>query len=189
MAKGLLLVLLALCLELLLALALLAGQQLPTLLAAEPQWAQAWLGEAAAARVSQQARADFNRDFVHPGTVAASYAGASPGLIPYLDAAWDSLRQLYWRLAYGARWLPVLLARALPALLDGLWRRRLKRAEFRNLSPSLHRFSVYALLGGLCLSGLGLLLPLPLPPLWPLVLGGLFCLFLNLALANTQRRV
>jgi phosphatidylserine synthase len=107
-----------------------------------------------------------------------------------LNVLWDAVRQVTYRLAMLALWLPYLLPIAAIAVLDGLMRRRIKLAEFGNSSPSVHRrYSLYTILALLYLLLLGLLLPLPLSPLVAPLMLGILIICINLLLANTPKRV
>jgi hypothetical protein len=210
MLKWLLLGLLLLCVEITLVVILVTDQAVQAAITTEHALAADWLGDRVAAQVEEQASRDFNRRFVHTGVVAASYAILLPDeevrrrsnvladmgskdVFPYLEGRlqvwWDTVRQVYWRLALAQWWLWYLALPAFAALLDGLLRRRVKLAEFGNCSPAVHRYSLYGLLALLYLFILSLLAPWPLSPFIMPVLMGLAILCVNGLLANTPARV
>lgn len=89
--------------------------------------------------------------------------------LPYMESRGTALSALTHlmliRLVTLAAWLPLYAIILLPSILDGLFERSIKRHTFRYPSPIAHRFGIRMVFILFFLTLVGLLSPLPVPPL------------------------
>jgi hypothetical protein len=174
---------LLLLMELILLAALVPARWSERVQQTERVWLAAGLGNDAAAAVAARAQAWYERLFVATGLVEASYrlilpnaadverAGALAPLttLPLwswvaerLQVIWSALYQFLQRLAMIAAWWPFLSLVLLAATGDGWLRRRRRQAGFGYPSPLMHAYALRSLQVLALLTGVVLLLPLPL---------------------------
>lgn len=102
---------------------------------------------------------------------------------------WTILYQSFMRISVAALWFPYALFVAVPFMVDGWVRRRIKQTDFSMASPLKHRMSLYMiellLVGYLVL----LFLPIPLQPVFFPILVLASCAALGKVIAEFQKRV
>lgn len=141
---------------------------------------------------------DAVRDFVVPTEQEVARSRGLEGLgqsvvFPYLETCveglFHSLRTLCWRLATLVVWLPLAPMVAVPALIDGMLRWRIRQYTFDYASPLVHTVAIKGILGMFLFLPFYLFLPVPLSP-WvpPLAMMGA-ALLLAVTAAHTQKRI
>jgi len=176
----------------------------------ENQWLRETMGHETAALVVASAQAWYATVFVDPGLIQGSYdlllpdaasindrpelgkLAASP-LWPWvadrLDVIWQALYMAVQRIVLLLAWWPFLAFALVGATADGLLRRRIRQSGFDYPSPLAHRLAVRGMLWMGLLVTLGLLVPLPMPPLAVPVLASVLAAALSLFLTQTQKRL
>jgi hypothetical protein len=201
---------LLLLMELILLAALVPASWSERVQRTERAWLAAGLGDDAAAAVVVRAQAWYERLFVAPGLVEASYrvfvptdadverAGALAPLttVPLwswvagrLKVIWAVLYQLLQRLAMIAAWWPLLLLVLFAAIGDGWLRRRRRQAGFAYPSPLVHAYALRALQVLALLAGLVLLLPVSLPAIGVPVIEVLIAALVDTLIAQAPKRL
>jgi len=102
---------------------------------------------------------------------------------------WQALYMALQRIALLLAWWPFLAFALVGATADGLVRRRIRQSGFDYPSPLAHRLAMRGMLWIGFLVTLGLLVPLPLPPLAVPVLAIMLAAALSLLLTQTQKRL
>jgi len=176
----------------------------------EDRWLRGTMGDETAALVVASAHAWYGTVFVDPGLIQGSYdlllpdeaslndrpelgkLAASP-LWPWvadrLDVIWQALYMALQRIALLLAWWPFHAFALVGATADGLMRRRIRQSGFDYPSPLAHRLAVRGMLWMGFLVTLGLLVPLPVPPLAVPVLAIMLAAALSLLLTQTQKRL
>lgn len=176
----------------------------------EAAWLAEGVGPDTARWVTRTAAESYDRLVVRPGLVRASYefflpsgpdrahdrgfeALADHGLLPFvrdrLDVVWGAFHQALQRLLLLVAWGPFLALLLTGALAEGLVRRRIKQAGFGYTSPLRHRTAYGGTLAAGIATGIGLFLPLPVPPLAAPALGAVLSLCLVGLLADAPKRM
>jgi len=178
-------------------------------LARERRLMTASLGAEASRRVTAEADGWYRALFVRTGTVEATYRFCLPteaqarrsepfraaGLIvlPFVEerltVLWMLVYQMLVRTASFALWLPVVSLLAVPAVIEGLMRRRIKQAGFDHASPVVHRYSLYAMLLLAYAVPVTLLWPFAVSPVVYPAVGAGIALALSLFVGNVQKRL
>ena len=84
-------------------------------------------------------------------------------------------------------WWPLLGFALVGAIADGLLRRRIRQSGFDYPSPLAHRMAVRLLLGLGLVVALGLLAPLPVPPLAVPVVAMVLAVTVSVLLTQMQK--
>jgi hypothetical protein len=164
----------------------------------------------AAAAVAARAQAWYERLLVATGLVEASYrlilpnaadverAGALAPLttLPLwswvagrLKVIWAALYQLLQRLAMIGAWWPFLLLVLFAAIGDGWLRRRRRQAGFGYPSPLVHTYALRSLQVLALLTGVVLLLPLPLPTIGGPLIGTLVAALVDTLIVQAPKQL
>ncbi len=158
----------------------------------ESQWIRARMGRESAVWIETTAARWYNRVVVETGFLNAAYRHLLPseaekkrsrGLehlgekvyFPYIEARLNvffyTVYQLFARLALLIAWLPFLLIVAVPAVMDGMLSRRIRRLTFAYNSPLVHGCAAAAVMYAAVLLFLSLFAPVAVPPeFFPIVL-------------------
>lgn len=158
----------------------------------ENHWVRERMGSESAVWIETTAARWYNRVVVETGFLSAAYRHLLPsedekkksrGLehlgekvyFPYIEARlkvlFFTVYQLFARLMLLIAWLPFLLIVAVPAVMDGMLSRRIRRLTFAYNSPLVHGYAATAVVYAAVLLFLSLCAPLPLPPeFFPIVL-------------------
>lgn len=95
--------------------------------------------------------------------------------------------QVFLRLSAVVLWAPYMAILAVPVILEGWVRRRIKQANFAQTSTLGPRFSILLIKASMIGTGLLFLLPIRLPVGYIPAIGVLIALSLGLAVSNTQK--
>ena len=181
-----------------------------TVINKEQAMARVYLGAATAQQIKNDTDAFYDTVFIESGVVATvdnyfvpteetrrrsgSLADLGrdnvfPVIEERLNVIWASVYQMVYRLMGFLVWLPYLGLFFLPALIDGLMVRQIKKTNFDYASPLVHRIALHSLWLTAYLLLLALFAPLPLPPWLIPMAGAVIAMALGLLAANTQKRI
>lgn len=151
----------------------------------ENRWIKERMGHESALWIEKKANRWYTATVVDSGFLRAAYRHMLPGeeekrrsgalkplgervYFPYVEARlkvfFYSLYQIFARIALLLTWLPFLLIVALPAVMDGMLSRRIRRLTFAYNSPLVHAYAAAVLTYCAATLLLALFAPLPLPP-------------------------
>lgn len=158
----------------------------------ENLWVKERMGHESAVWIEAMAARWYNRAIVESGFLNAAHRHLLPseeekkrsrGLehlgekvyFPYIEARlkvfFYAVYQLFARFALLIAWLPFLLIVALPAVMDGMWSRRIRRLTFAYNSPLVHSYAAAIAMHCVIVLLLSLFAPVPLPPeFFPIIL-------------------
>ncbi len=106
-----------------------------------------------------------------------------------LEAMWYSVSQAIMRLVHFLVWLPFLLLLIIPAMLDGVFQRRIRITTFRHVSALRHRMGfrgIVVIIFGLFIIAL---MPFGIPTLVFPVIGAAIAFLINMSITFTQKRL
>jgi hypothetical protein len=176
----------------------------------EQRWLYETMGTETAEMILASAAGAYRWAFVDTGLVEGSYdlllpddasirarpelgkladSPLWPWLGQRLDVIWQSLYMAMQRAVLLLAWWPFLAFALVGGVADGLLRRRIRQSGFDYPSPLAHRLAVRAMLWMGFLVALGLLVPLPVPPLAVPTVGASLGIALAVMLAQTQKRL
>lgn len=176
----------------------------------EKKMAAEFLGPEAAEQILQETDTVYDKLFVKTGVVATVYKyfipteetrrrsgsladlgrdNVFPIIEERLNVIWSSVYQVVYRLTAFSVWLPYLGLFFIPALIDGLIVRQIKKTNFDYASPLMHRSALYIIIMTMYLLILALFAPIPLPPWIIPIAGAVVAMSMGLLAANTQKRI
>ena len=115
------------------------------------------------------------------------------GIFPFveqrLEAMWYSVTQVILRVMHLWVWLPFLLLIIIPAILDGVYQRKIRISTFRHVSALRHRAGFQGVV--IIIFGLFMLamLPFAIPTLLFPVIGVAIAFLINMSITFTQKRL
>ena len=106
-----------------------------------------------------------------------------------LDNFFNLIYQFMLRISHILSWYPLLIITIVPAFIDGVMSREVKKTNFDYTSPILSFYS--AKLSGLLFIGVwvALWLPLAYPPIFVPIFCLLLCYLIRVFVANLQKRL
>lgn len=106
-----------------------------------------------------------------------------------LDVMWIAAYQVIVRVLMLLLWAPYFVIILVPAIVDGVVVREIKKVNFGFSSPMFHRYAIYAIVMVLYLMLLTLFSPVQVAPIvYPLAIL-IIVVAMNLMVANTHKRL
>jgi len=167
------------------------------------------LGQPTAEEVRTKTTDTFDKLFVRSGVYTTIHRMVIPteaermrsvgmedlgqGIFPYveerLEAMWYSVTQVIMRVFHFMIWLPFLLLIIVPAILDGIYQRKIRISTFRHVSALRHRAGfqgVVTIVFGLFILAM---MPFSIPTLLFPVVGVAIAFMVNMSITFTQKRL
>jgi hypothetical protein len=167
------------------------------------------LGQPTAEEVRTKTTDTFDKLFVRSGVYTTIHRMVIPteaermrsvgmedlgqGIFPYveerLEAMWYSVTQVIMRVFHFMIWLPFLLLIIVPAILDGIYQRKIRISTFRHVSALRHRAGfqgVVTIIFGLFILAM---MPFSIPTLLFPVVGVAIAFMVNMSITFTQKRL
>lgn len=106
-----------------------------------------------------------------------------------LKAFWNSVYQMFYRFSVLWAWAPAILPLAIPAVIDGLSIREIKKMSYGYASPVRYHAMTHALVFLLMAIPIYVAFPISVNPLVIPIWAVLVCLALMIFTANVQKRL
>lgn len=106
-----------------------------------------------------------------------------------LKSLWVSITQAIMRFFHFVAWLPFLLILIVPAILDGIYQRKIRITTFRHVSAVRHRFGLRGIWLTVLVMFIISLLPISLPTLLFPFIGAALAIMINASITFTQKRL
>jgi hypothetical protein len=185
------------------------ARSLEKLMASEHNMSMSLLGEQRGQSAYKRAEQVFRLLFVESGFVRFSYASFSvspnnstnkdpgmdmaKGVVDYMDgrvdAFWAMSLLSLQRLIMGLSWLPFMVLLLVPAAIDGLVQRQIKKTNFGYTSPVRHQLALFGLVGLMFLPFLLALFPFYIGPLLAPIWTAIVAFGVLILFANTQKAI
>lgn len=106
-----------------------------------------------------------------------------------LDAFWNSVYQMFYRICVLLAWAPAILPLALPAIVDGVMVREIKKRTYGYASPVRYHAMTHALMFLVMAIPIYVAFPIAVTPILIPIWAVMVCLCLMVFTANIQKRL
>jgi len=191
------------------------SDMLEVVLTNEVEKVQYWFGKDGANSIVKKTNSIYETAFVSTGLVETSFAltqasliseddplfeNRSDGIINFTEhiQSWLNGRiTAFWRVIYHAivrlyifvEWVPFIVLLTLPAVVEGLVRREIKKISFGYSSPVIYNAALQTLPFTIALPAIYLFLPMDSSPIIPLLWGVLMSGLQFFMFSNLQKRI
>lgn len=196
-------------LELLLTVLIISPEFIRKELAEEQQHVANVLGPRVEHNLREEAAEHFRKAFVDTGVVRATYdtliptedqrrrsvgmeelgSGTFVWLGERMRALWNSIYQMFYRFGVLWAWAPAILPLAIPAIVDGLSIREIKKMSYGYASPVRYHAMTHALVFLVMALPIYIAFPIAVSPMVIPIWAVLVCLALMIFTANVQKRL